>query len=186
MRRINIVWMRRSEIAGELVQCVVTDESAGRHVQHTVLGIKFLNCAPSASRITFTEYFRKIAVEQRLDCTHIYAHRWRDAILAGMLVHRSTPCPWADDMVAGSTNETEIIESHRFSFLVYGAMACHRPVLISDMRILGSPLTPAPNGRFWHKADVIVALVNVGCLGKSGHQSLVVSTGRRNTLSYGR
>src|SRR6202048_3388360 len=39
MRRINIVWMRRSEIAGELVQCVVTDESAARHVQHTVLGI---------------------------------------------------------------------------------------------------------------------------------------------------
>jgi hypothetical protein len=27
-------------------------------------------------------------------------------------------------MVAGSTSETEIIESHRFSFLVYGAMAC--------------------------------------------------------------
>ena len=124
MRRINIVWMRRSEIAGELIQCVVTDESARRHVQHTVLGIKFLNCAPSASRITFTEYFRKIAVEQRLDTTHIYAHRWRDAILAGMLVHRSTPCLWGDDMVAGSTSETEIIESHRFSFLVYGAMAC--------------------------------------------------------------
>jgi hypothetical protein len=50
-------------------------------------------------------------------------------------------------MVAGSTGETEIIESHRFSFLVYGAMACHGPVLISDMRILGSALTPAPNGR---------------------------------------
>src|SRR6202166_3245555 len=123
-RRINIVWMRRSEIAGEFVQCVVTDESAGRHVQHTVLGIKLLNCAPSASRITFTEYFRKIAVEQRLDTTHIYAHRWRDAILAGMLVHRSTPCLCGDDMVAGSTSETETIESHRFSFLVDGAMAC--------------------------------------------------------------
>src|SRR5258707_8812910 len=91
MRRINIVWMRRSEIAGELVQCVETDESAGRHVQHTVLGIKFLNCAPSASRITFTEYFRKIAVEQRLDTTRTYAHRRRNAVLAGMLVHRSTP-----------------------------------------------------------------------------------------------
>src|SRR5580704_19650589 len=112
---------------GELVQCVVTDESAGRHVQHTVLGIKFLNCAPSASRITFTEYFRKIAVEQRLDTTHIHAHRWRDAILAGVLVHRSTPCLWGDDMVAGSTSETEIIESHRFSFLVCGAMACCAP-----------------------------------------------------------
>src|ERR1700745_4348070 len=95
MRRIDIVWMRRSEIAGELVQCVVTNESAGRHVQHTVLGIKFLNCAPSASRITFTEYFRKIAVEQRLDTTHISAHRWWDAILSGMLAHRSTPCLWA-------------------------------------------------------------------------------------------
>src|SRR5258706_2775032 len=28
MRRIDIVWMRRSEIAGELDQCSVTDESA--------------------------------------------------------------------------------------------------------------------------------------------------------------
>src|SRR5580700_7883504 len=92
MRRINIVRMRRPKIAGELVQCVVTDESAGRRVQHTVLGIKFLNGAPSASRIAFTEYFRKIAVEQRLDTTHIFAHRQRDAILAGMLVHWSTPC----------------------------------------------------------------------------------------------
>jgi hypothetical protein len=55
-------------------------------------------------------------------------------------------------MVAGSTGETETIESHRFSFLVDGAMACPRfdsPVPVSDMRILGSPLTPAPNGRFW-------------------------------------
>src|SRR6266404_7496603 len=137
MRRINIVWMRRSEIAGELVQCVVTDESAGRHVQHTVLGIKFLNCAPSASRITFTKYFRKIAVEQRLDTTHIYAHRWWDAVLAGMLVHRSTPCPWRNDMVAGSTSETEIIESHRFSFLVYGAMACRASTARCSSAICG-------------------------------------------------
>src|SRR5437899_4874052 len=106
MRRINIVWMRRSEIAGELVQCVVTDESAGRHVQHTVLGIKFLNCGPSASWITFTEDFRKIAVEQRLDTTHICAHGRRAAILVGM-VHRSTPCLCGDDVVVGSTSETE-------------------------------------------------------------------------------
>src|SRR5271169_4513607 len=103
MRRINIMGMRRSEIAGEPVQCVVTDESAGRHVQHTVLGIKLLNCAPSASQVTLTEYFRKIAVEQRLDTTHIYAHRWRDAVLAGMLVHRSTPRLCGDDIIAGST-----------------------------------------------------------------------------------
>src|SRR6202140_4180032 len=156
MRRIDIMWMRRSEIAGELVQCVVTDESAGRHVQHTILRIKFLNCAPSASRITFTEYFRKISVEQRLDTPHIYAHRWRDAILAGMLFHRSTPCLWGDDMVAGSTSETAIIESHRFSFFGVWGDGLPRfdgPVLISDMRILGLPITPAPNGRFWRTAD---------------------------------
>src|SRR5579863_2779449 len=115
--------MRRSEIAGELVECVVTDESAGRHVQHTVLGIKLLNRAPSTGRIAFAEYFRKIAVEQRLDATHICAHRWRDAVLAGLRVHRSTPCLWGEDMVAGSTDEIEIIERHRFSFLVYGATA---------------------------------------------------------------
>src|SRR6266436_9594551 len=44
MRRINEMRMRRSEIASELVQCVVTDESAGRHAQHTIFGVKFLNC----------------------------------------------------------------------------------------------------------------------------------------------
>src|SRR6202166_4843470 len=80
MRRINIVGMRRSEFAGELVQCVVTDESAGRHAQYTIFGVKFLNCCPSASRITFTEHFRQIAVEQRLDTTHICAHGRRDAL----------------------------------------------------------------------------------------------------------
>src|SRR5258705_8052353 len=147
MRRINIVWMRRSEIAGELVQCVVTDESAGRHVQHTVLGIKFLNCGPSASRIAFAEYFRKIAVEQRLDTTHICAHRRWDAILVGMLGHRSTPCLCGDDVVVGSTSETEIIESHRFSFLMYGARwpaAFRRPGAHQ-----GSPLTPTPNVSIW-------------------------------------
>ena len=53
MRRINIVGMRGSEIAAELVQCVVTDESAGRHVQRTVFGVKFPNGGLSASRITF-------------------------------------------------------------------------------------------------------------------------------------
>src|ERR1700722_19553061 len=88
MRRINIVLMCRSEIAGELVQCVVTDESAGRYVEHTVLGIKLPDSAPSASRIAFTEYFRKIAAKQGLDTTHIWARRGRDAILAGMLAHR--------------------------------------------------------------------------------------------------
>jgi hypothetical protein len=127
------------EIAGDLVQCVVTDESARRRVQHTVLGIKFLNGGPSASRIAFTEYFRKVALEQRFDTTHICADGRRDAILVGMLVHRSTPCLCGDDAVVGSTSEIEIIESHRFSFLMGrdGLPRFDGPVLISDMWILG-------------------------------------------------
>jgi hypothetical protein len=66
--------MRRSEIAGELVQCVVANESAGRYVEHAVLGLELPDGAPSASRIAFTEYFRKIAAKQGLDTTHISAH----------------------------------------------------------------------------------------------------------------
>jgi hypothetical protein len=94
--------MRRSEIAGELVQCVVTDESAGRHTQHTIFSVKFLNCGPSASRIAFTENFRKIAVEQRLDTTHICAHGQRDALFTGMLVHQSPPYMRDHDAVVGA------------------------------------------------------------------------------------
>jgi hypothetical protein len=99
--------MRRSEIAGELVQCVVTDESAGRHAQHTIFGVKFLNCGPSASRITFTENFRKIAVEQRLDTTHICAHGRRDALFTGMLVHQRPPCMRDHDAVVGAIAEQQ-------------------------------------------------------------------------------
>jgi hypothetical protein len=54
-------------------------------------------------------------------------------------------------MVAGSTSETEIIESHRFSFFGVWGDGLPRfdgPVLISDMRILGPPLTPAPMAAF--------------------------------------
>jgi len=79
--RIDIIRMRRPEIAGELVQCLVTDKRAGRRVQHTVFGVKVADCGPPASGITFAENFRKIAVEQRLDTPHIRAHRGRDAPL---------------------------------------------------------------------------------------------------------
>src|SRR5262245_60292324 len=92
MRRINEVRMRRSEITGELVQCGMTDDRAGRHVYHTVFSVKFRNCGPSPSWITFTENFRKIAIEQPLDAAHICARGRRNAGLAGMLIHQKTPC----------------------------------------------------------------------------------------------
>src|SRR5277367_1461183 len=89
MRRINVMRMRRSEIAGEFVQRVVTDEDAGRHVQDTVFGVELPNRGPSASRIALAEDVRKIAVEQNLDPARVRAHGGRDAILARMRVHQT-------------------------------------------------------------------------------------------------
>src|SRR6476469_2739555 len=66
--------------------------------------------------------------------------------------------PDGDDTVAGSTSETETIETHRFSFwCMDGLLRFDGPVLISDMRILGPPLTSAPNGRFGSRVDGTLA-----------------------------
>jgi hypothetical protein len=80
-------------------------------------------------------------------------------------------------MVAGSTSETEIIESHRFSFWCMGRWlaALRRPVLISNMRILGPPLTPAPNVSIWHRTDMPTLLSDVRYWMNSGKHVLTVS-----------
>jgi len=63
MRRINKMGMARSQIASELVQCLVANEHAGRDVHHSIFGVGFPNCGPPACWITLAENFRKIAVE---------------------------------------------------------------------------------------------------------------------------
>jgi hypothetical protein len=67
-------------------------------------------------------------------------------------------------MVAGSTSETEKIESHRFRFGVWGdgLPRFDGRVLISDMRILGPPLTPASLAAFgtFRKLGWVVPLRN--------------------------
>jgi hypothetical protein len=45
------------------------------------------------------------------------------------------------------------------------------PVLISDMRILGPPLTPAPNGRFGSKGDLTAPKSNFRFTPESGLKS---------------
>src|SRR5882757_5080855 len=62
----------------------------------------------------------------------------------------------SDDMIVASTSETEIIESHRFCFLVYGAMACplRRPGAHQRYADTGPPPTPTPHGRLWREAGV--------------------------------
>src|SRR5258705_4930640 len=47
------------------------------------------------------------------------------------------------------------------------------PVLISDMRILGPPLTPAPNGRFGSKSEVTALRRDVCFCPVSGHRQAV-------------
>ncbi len=42
-RRVREVRMGRAQVSCELVQCVATDEDADRHIEHTVLGVEFLD-----------------------------------------------------------------------------------------------------------------------------------------------
>jgi len=72
-------------------------------------------------------------------------------------------------MVAGSTSETEMIESHRFSFLVYGAMACHGPGAYqryADTWLTANARTQCPP----HKADVLKASPDFRFRGQCGHR----------------
>jgi hypothetical protein len=101
--RIDKVGMRCPEIAGELVQCILANESAGRHAQQTIFGVKFLNRCSSARRITFTKDFRKIALEQRLDATRISAHRRRRSFFACVLAHREMTFMCALDAMKRAT-----------------------------------------------------------------------------------
>ena len=105
--------MHRSKIAGEFVQCVVTDEGSGWRAQYTVFGVKLLNCDPSAGGITFTENFRKIAAEQRLYSAHICAHGRRDGFLTGILAHHRAPCMRDRDAGVGANRLCRRCLRHR-------------------------------------------------------------------------
>src|SRR5258707_4591584 len=52
------------------------------------------------------------------------------------------------------------------------------PVLISDMRILGPPLTPAPNGRFGSKSEVTALRRDVCFCPVSRHPQAVSACSR--------
>jgi hypothetical protein len=106
----------------------VSNESAGRHARHAVFGVKFLNCGPSASRITVSENFRRVAVEQRLDTTHICTHGQRDAFL---------PCLRGHDAVVGAIAKQQWLKLTVSSLLVEGSMACLAPTARCSSAICG-------------------------------------------------
>src|SRR5713226_4797088 len=64
MGRIDEVWMCRAEVSSKLVQCVVSNEDAGRNVQHAVFSIEVPNGGAAAGRVTFAKDFLKVAVQK--------------------------------------------------------------------------------------------------------------------------
>ena len=64
MGRIDEVWMCRAEVAGELVQSVVSNKDTGRDVQHAVFGIEVLNGGAAAGCVTFAKDFLKVAAQK--------------------------------------------------------------------------------------------------------------------------
>jgi hypothetical protein len=51
-----------TQVTCELVQCVVSDENAGRHIEDAVSGVEFLDCRTTAGGIAFAEDFLEVAV----------------------------------------------------------------------------------------------------------------------------
>ena len=79
MGRVDEVRMCRAKVSGELVQSFVSNEDAGRDVQHAVFGIEVLNGGAAAGRVTFAKYFLKVAVQK----------------LSNSIIHSSAPFPQA-------------------------------------------------------------------------------------------
>src|ERR1700751_1484329 len=76
MGRIDKVWMCRAQLSGELVQSVVSNEDAGRDVQHAVFRIEVPDGGAAAGRVAFAKNLLKIAVQK----------------LNNSLLHRPVPC----------------------------------------------------------------------------------------------
>jgi len=62
VRRVHEVGVSRAEVSCELVQCVVPDENAGRHIEDAVIGVELLDCRTTAGGVAFTENLLEVAV----------------------------------------------------------------------------------------------------------------------------
>src|SRR6202023_1372357 len=81
MRRVCEVRVSRTQVSCELVQCVVPDENAGRHIEDAVIGVELLDCRTTADGVAFTENLLEVAVQQfknpgRHSATPYFGHRW--------------------------------------------------------------------------------------------------------------
>src|ERR1700746_3388803 len=67
VRRVHEVRVRRAQITGELIQRVIADENAGRHVQDTVIGVEFLDRRAAAGGVPLAEDLLKVALKEFVD-----------------------------------------------------------------------------------------------------------------------
>jgi hypothetical protein len=67
MRGVNEVRVSRAEIARKLVEGFAPYERAGRHIQHAVFGIEFVDRGAAAGRVALAEDLLKVAMKQFVD-----------------------------------------------------------------------------------------------------------------------
>ena len=61
-RRIREARVSRTQVSCELVQCVVPDENAGRHIEDAVIAVELLDRRTTATCVAFAENVLEVAV----------------------------------------------------------------------------------------------------------------------------
>src|SRR5262249_53969316 len=72
VRRVGEVGMRGAQVARELVQGIVPDEDARRRVQHTIVGVEFLDGSATASCVPLAKDLLKVSVQQFMNSVVIH------------------------------------------------------------------------------------------------------------------
>jgi hypothetical protein len=62
VRHVHEVRVSGKQVSCELIQCVVSDENAGRHIVDAVIDVELLDCRTTAGGVAFTENLLEVAV----------------------------------------------------------------------------------------------------------------------------
>jgi hypothetical protein len=62
VRRIREARVSRTQVSCELVQCVVPDENAGRHIEDAVVAVELLDRRTTTGGVAFAENLLEVAV----------------------------------------------------------------------------------------------------------------------------
>ena len=76
MRGIGEVRVGRAEISSKFVEGFTPDERAGRHVQHAVFGIEFIDRRAAATCVALAEDILKVAMQQFVDTITHKIYPW--------------------------------------------------------------------------------------------------------------